>query len=244
MIMAAGLGTRMQTLTNSLPKPLLRIGKFTLLEIALRKLKNSGIRRVAINVHYKKEEIKSYLAQQPVEGLDIFISEEETLMGTGGGIAKAEPFFQGETILVLNPDVLCDISIARFTRFHFASGAIASMALLPSRDFRNYGLVIYTQQNRIESFQLRNQPIPPGALSGIFTGYQILSPDARSYLVARASSIISSFYLKALYDRQPIAAYLHDGEWVDVGTKPQYSDTILLHENGQFNPERYFTAPG
>lgn len=234
----------MQALTNSLPKPLLRIGKYTLLEIALRKLKNAGIRRIAINVHYKKEEIKSYLAQQPVSGLDIFISEEETLMGTGGGIALAEPFFRGETILVLNPDVLCDISIRRFTGFHFASRAIASMALLPSRDFQNYGLVIYNRQNRIESFLLRNQPIPPDARSGIYTGYQILSPDARSYLVPRASSVISSFYLKALHEKRHIAAYLHTGEWVDVGTKPQYADAILLHENGQFHPERFFSSSG
>src|SRR3954447_1754907 len=103
MVLAAGLGTRMRPISQTVPKPLIELGGQTLLDHAIDRLVLAGVERAVVNVHYKAELIVDRLAarRQP----KIEISREEELLETGGGVMKALPLL-GDVFFVVNSDVL------------------------------------------------------------------------------------------------------------------------------------------
>ena len=113
MIFAAGLGTRLKPLTDTMPKALVRVGGQPLLWHVVQKLKAAGYERIIINVHHFAEQIVDYLKANDNFGLDIRISDETSgLLETGGGIKKARPLFDPESpILIHNVDILSNVEL-------------------------------------------------------------------------------------------------------------------------------------
>ena len=105
MILAAGFGRRMMPITEKIPKPLLKIGKVTLLENCILKLKDFGIEEVVINTHYLSNQIKYYLNEKNFD-LKINIVEEKYILDTGGGILNATSRYADDPFIVLNPDTI------------------------------------------------------------------------------------------------------------------------------------------
>ncbi len=155
-------------------------------------------------------------------GLEIIYSEEPQILGSGGGIANAEPHFDGETILILNADVLSDIDIRKLYSHHRECGSLASMSVLPSQNNIDYTLVKYTAQNGLAGFMDLGEPLPENFLTCIFMGYQVLSPQARHYLRPEFQSVINRFYKKAIEQQKRINIYPFLGTWIDVGTASFY----------------------
>lgn len=139
LILAAGTGTRLKPLTDTVPKALLRIGNHTLLEIVLRRIAGAGISNCVINVHHFPEQIIDFLKSNNNFGLDISISDEsDELLDTGGAIKKAVPFFEGEdTILVHNVDILSNLNIPGLLACHRDKGALATLAVKARPTTRN-----------------------------------------------------------------------------------------------------------
>ena len=96
LILAAGIGTRLKPLTDAIPKALIKIGDFSLLEIVIRRIAGSGIKSLVINVHHFPEQIYDFLRSHNNFGLDIDISDESgELLDTGGAIKRLPRFFRG-----------------------------------------------------------------------------------------------------------------------------------------------------
>ena len=115
MIFAAGLGTRLKPLTDTMPKALVPVGGRPLLWHVIMKLKDSGFERIVVNVHHFAQQIIDYLAANQNFGLDIRISDEsEKLLETGGGIKKALPLFDPHSpILIHNVDILSNVDLSQ-----------------------------------------------------------------------------------------------------------------------------------
>jgi len=113
MIFAAGLGTRLKPLTDTMPKALVRVGGQPLIWHVIQKLKSSGYERIVVNVHHFAGQIVDYLKANDNFGLDIRISyESDMLLETGGGIKKALPLFDAsEPILIHNVDILSNLDL-------------------------------------------------------------------------------------------------------------------------------------
>ena len=105
MILAAGLGKRMQPLTLKTPKPLLEINNYTLLERAINLLISHGVQEISINVHYLPDQIKSFINRKKFK-VKITISNEESLLDTGGGVLKGTQNFGDNPFFVINPDTV------------------------------------------------------------------------------------------------------------------------------------------
>tara|TARA_Y100000992_G_scaffold209524_1_gene143698 strand:- start:79 stop:774 length:696 start_codon:yes stop_codon:yes gene_type:complete len=105
MILAAGLGKRMQPITQKTPKPLIQIGRKNLLERAVQLLINHGVEEIAINVHHLAEQLKDFINKKKYEAKIIISDEQNSLLDTGGGIFKATRSFK-EPFVVINPDTL------------------------------------------------------------------------------------------------------------------------------------------
>ena len=114
MIFAAGLGTRLKPLTDTMPKALVTVGGMPLIWHVIMKLKAAGYERLVVNVHHFAQQIVDYLAANGNFGLDIRISDETGgLLETGGGIRKALPLFDPTSpILIHNVDILSNLNLA------------------------------------------------------------------------------------------------------------------------------------
>ena len=116
MIFAAGLGTRLKPLTDTMPKALVRVGGEPLIKRVILNLAAAGVERIVVNVHHFAEQIINYLKDNDNFGLDIRISDETAgLLETGGGIKKAAPLFDPATpILIHNVDILSNVDLREF----------------------------------------------------------------------------------------------------------------------------------
>lgn len=106
MILAAGKGTRMQPLTLKNPKPLIKIGKYSLLERGINLLIHHGIEELVINVHYLASQIEEFILKKNYKIKITFSNETDELLDTGGGVLKGTKIFKDEPFVILNPDTL------------------------------------------------------------------------------------------------------------------------------------------
>lgn len=111
MILAAGRGERMGSLTADIPKPLLRVGGRYLIEYSLLSLVNAGIKDIVINVCYHKEKIKAALGNGSRYGVTIHYSDEDKALETGGGIYQALPLLGPDPFIVLSCDIVTDFPL-------------------------------------------------------------------------------------------------------------------------------------
>ena len=105
MILAAGYGKRMLPLTETTPKPLIRIGQKNLLERSIELLIKIGVKEIVLNIHHLSNEIKKFVNEKNYE-VSIRLIKEEKLLDTGGGIFNATKKFKDEPFFVLNPDTI------------------------------------------------------------------------------------------------------------------------------------------
>lgn len=118
MVLAAGLGTRLQPLTSLLPKPLVPVLNRALLDYTLQLLRQSGIGEIMINLHHLPRLIPQRYGDGKRWGLEIFYSPESALLGTAGALRQVASFWEKEPLLVIHGDVLLDIDLPAFIRFH------------------------------------------------------------------------------------------------------------------------------
>lgn len=106
MILAAGLGTRMNPLTLNIPKPLIKIGKHSLLERSINLLIEYGVKELVINVHHLADQIENFIKNKNLKIKIIISDERNELLDTGGGIYKGTESFSDEPFIVVNPDTV------------------------------------------------------------------------------------------------------------------------------------------
>ena len=184
MILAAGLGKRMQPLTLKTPKPLLKINNLTLLERAINLLISHGVQEISINVHYLPEQIQSFISKKKYKAKITISNEEDLLLDTGGGVLKGSQNFEDNPFFVINPDTVwgkCYLEeIKNLEQIYFQNNK-------PSLLLVNKELSIDPSFNG--DFNLKNGKISKGNENKfIFTGLHITN---RSFLVEEKSKVFS-----------------------------------------------------
>lgn len=225
MIFAAGLGTRLKPITDTLPKALVPVGGEPLLAHVIRKLVAAGYDHLVVNVHHFPDLIIGYLKEHDF-GVQVDISDErDFLLETGGGIAHARPFLEGEPFLVHNVDILSNLDLGWLREQH-RPDALATL-LVSDRKTQRY--LLFREDGRLAGWtnlatgEVRS-PFPdldPSACrmlafsgihymsSGIFQAFEALDMPERFPIM--------DFYLKAC-DRYPIYAAVSSGlQLLDVG---------------------------
>ncbi len=103
MVLAAGLGTRMRPITETIPKPMVRVGGMTLIDHVLGPLARAGVERAVVNVHHLADKLEAHLAARTAPQI-VISDERERLLDSGGGVKKALPLLGDEPFFVLNAD--------------------------------------------------------------------------------------------------------------------------------------------
>jgi len=223
MILAAGLGTRLRPLTNTIPKPLLPISGTPLIVWNLLLLKRYGFHDVVINLHHLGPMIEQALGNGSKYGLRIYYSHEPVILGTGGGIKQAEPNFSGEPVMVLNGDTLFELDLDALYAFHQRHQAAATLALRSDPDPARWGIVDVGSDDRILRITGRGKTGTGLTKPRMFAGIHILHPRLlRDVPKGKASSIIDA-YVAAIHRDEVVVGYDLTGYWSDVGTPERYA---------------------
>jgi len=230
MILAAGQGTRLQPLTRRTPKALVPVAGRPMIDYSLLLLKRYGIHEIIINLHHLGDQIESYLGDGKRLGLQITYSEEPELLDTGGGLLKAKPFLQDSTFIVINTDVLIDLSLDELIAFHKQKGSAATLVLRPDPLADQYGSMEVDGDGRIHRFlQVQvSAPVSRPITKLMFTGVQILEPRVFDYLESdktlRKFSTTKNTYPRMLLQQEKLFGFRFDGFWQDVGTASQIKE--------------------
>ena len=210
MILAAGLGTRLRPLTDKTPKPLIEVGGKKIIEYSIDLLVKVGIHDIIINLHHLGDQIKSCLGDGARYGAKFTYSFEPKILGTGGGIKKAEDFFNGEPFVAINGDVITDIDLKRVIKFHQGGGFNTSLVLRPLCEGETY-TPIETDGDLLIGFDSGNK---------MYTGIQIIDPSILKALPKKTFlDIVSSCFIPLLKKGGKIGAYIFAGYWDEIGTQ-------------------------
>jgi len=216
IVLAAGLGTRMRPYNGHIPKPLVTVGGRSLIDYGLDRLADAGVERAVVNVHHLADAVERHLASRKRPRI-IISDERESLLGTGGGIAKALPQLGAAPFFLVNSDTLwLDGTRPNFARLaeNFDTDAMDALLLLaPSVGSLGYqGRGDYTTLGDGRRRRRSEHEVVPF----IYAGAAILSPA----LFADAPQ--GAFGLTSLFDRAAAAGRLFglrlDGLWMHVGT--------------------------
>lgn len=226
MIFAAGLGTRLKPLTDSMPKAMVPIAGKPLLEHVIRKLIAAGFDEIIINVHHFADQIIDFLKANDNFGVRIAISDEtDALLETGGGIKKAHTFFDdGKPFLIHNVDILSDIDLKALYESHVNTAATATL-VVSERNTSRYLLFDDSKLMRGWINKSTNDvktPYPEFNASQYqelaFSGIHIMNPEIFELMYGFDGSFsIINFYL-SVCDNVNIAGYVAENlNMVDVG---------------------------
>ena len=230
MIMAAGLGKRMRPLTATRPKPLIEVKGKALLDHVLEKLREAGVRKIVVNVHYLADALEAHLMSRD-HGLEVVISDErDLLMETGGGLVRAAPLIDCDPFLALNSDNLWIDGPADTLRLLASqwddSRMDALLLLVPQARALNHKGIGDFHMDRAGRIRRREKShVAPF----VFTGIQMVSKRLLR------DSPEGPFSTNLLWDRAIAEGRcfgaVHQGLWFDVGT-PQsirLTETALEH---------------
>lgn len=228
MIFAAGMGTRLKPITDTLPKALVPIAGKTLLERVITRLANAGFDHLVINVHHFGDLIIDFLKEHDNFGLDIKVSDERGgLLDTGGGIRKATPLLgDDEPFLIHNVDILSNIDLAACYHEHIKRGADVSL-LVSERDTQRYLLFDEAQDVRLVGWT----NIATGEVKSpfqnfeadryrrlAFSGIHVISPSVLKSMIDYPEKFpIMDFYLKEADKLRILAQVSNNLDMVDVG---------------------------
>jgi MurNAc alpha-1-phosphate uridylyltransferase len=225
MVLAAGLGLRMRPLTLTTPKPLLEVGGKTMLDAALDRLVEAGIKRAVVNTHYLADKIEAHLKVR--KNIEIIISHEPELLETGGGIKNALSYFGGKPFFAMNADLPWTEgkhpALTRMAAAWDPAKMAALILLMPTAKARGFGTkgdFVMEQDGRVHRLNDR-PPYPYVMLSA-----QILKPE----LFEKVSDRIFSNNL--IWDKVEKEGRLygikHEGACYHVGTPADLAEANRL----------------
>ena len=118
LLLAAGLGTRLEPITKNIPKCLVRVGNEPILGIWLNTLSKAGCESVLINTHYLSNQVEDYLKKKEFGNMQIVTSYESSLLGTAGTLIKNSDFFLGGNSMFIHADNFTNANIKELMQFH------------------------------------------------------------------------------------------------------------------------------
>lgn len=225
MILAAGVGSRLDPLTRTVPKPLVPIVNRPVMEYLVELLKKHGFDEIMVNLHYLGSVIEDYFGDGSKWGVKIHWSREEKLWGDAGSVKRCEEFFKDETFLVIGGDDLTDMDLTKLVKTHREKKALSTIALSLVDDPSEYGIVLTNEDGRITRFLEK----PKGEV--IFsntanTGVYVFEPDVFELIPRGAFYLFGRQLFPFLLEQHlPVYGHLTAAYWKDVGNLKIYQET-------------------
>src|SRR6266508_1957877 len=261
--MAGGEGTRLRPLTANQPKPMLPLGNRPIMEHIVRHIRNHGFKDIVVTVQFLASQVRNYFGDGSDMGVDLAYATEPTPLGTAGSVRNAAEMLD-DTFVVIFGDALTDIDLDELVGFHRRQGALATVALKRVPDPLEFGIVITTDDGRIERF-LEKPHWGQFFSDTINTGIYVLEPEVFEHVEeGQPADFAADVFPRLLAEGAPLFGFVADGYWEDVGSLEAYQRAhqdildgrvkvdlrgfqvrpgVWLGEGAELDPDASLTAP-
>ena len=209
MILAAGKGSRLAPLTDTVPKPMLPVAGKPLIQWQVEALARAGVKEIVINLHHLGEQIVDHLGDGTTYGLAISYSWEQQLLETGGGIVNALAFFDNAPFWLLNGDIWTDFDFATLPR-DLNPPDLAHIIVTPTPTYRETG-----------DFEFSDGRVTARGQSFVYCGIAVLKPELFEGLTTGHFSLRDVYF--KLVAAGAMSGQVHPGQWQDIGTVDEYN---------------------
>lgn len=223
MLFCAGIGSRLLPITETVPKPMVDFFGKPLVDYTLSQLAGWGVDDLVVNLFHRPETIERHLVSRWRSKFGLHFSRERRLLGTGGGLKRAERLLGDETFLAANSDFVLDpsIDVGQMVEMHSKRAAAATL-LLAQRKSQKYTPIQTDAEGRIsllgELFGAADGERP----SYVFCGLHILEAVVFECLCSGRADTVMSAYVKMLRAGLPVQGFVHNGYWQELGDKEDY----------------------
>lgn len=232
VIMAGGRGKRLEPLTDTCPKPMLKIGEKPILQTIMEQFIRQEFTRFCISVNYKSAQIKDYFGDGSKFGAEIHYIDETIQMGTAGSLSLF-PFETQEPILIVNGDILTKLSFSQLLQFHLDHQAKATIAVTTYGFQIPYGLI---QANHDHLIGFEEKPV---FASFINAGIYVLSPEVLNRVPKNSFFDMNDLFKILIQDEEPVYIFPIREYWTDIGEIKSFDQANRDYEsvfNEPFRP--------
>lgn len=232
IILAGGEGKRLRPLTATRPKPLMRVGDRTLMDIMLERLGRHGITDVAVGLGYRGDDIVNEIGTS-LHGINIRYYREEKPLGTAGCVKNCEDFIDGDT-LILSADALTDIDFTSLFDYHRKKNADVTLVSAKRKTPRLYGVVEARGDGRIVDFK-EKPPLPDESEVLVNCGIYVIKKDVLDKIPKDTFfDFAKDLFPLLLPGARGIYSFETEDFWCDIGSFSEYRRSNLLTLSDDF----------
>lgn len=226
LILAAGLGTRLRPLTDTIPKALVPIAGKPLLAYHLDTLRKHGIEEVIVDVGYLADKVQDFVEQYSAQyaGLRVVLSHDPDLVGSAGVVQMNRDRLQGEDFIVIYADNFTNIDYTKLLSAHRQRGAVCTIACYYESHPESKGILVYDDNMRIQQFIEKPQPhevVSNFANAGVY----VCSPELFEHIdkaFGEPYDFSRHLFPYLLKETVPLHAHEVTEYFIDIGTPETY----------------------
>jgi NDP-sugar pyrophosphorylase family protein len=225
VILAGGKGTRLRPYTNVIPKPLVPVGEYSILEIILKQLKYYGVTEVVIAVNHLANLIMAFFGNGSSFGLNIRYSVENKVLGTAGPLNLIEGL--QDNFLVMNGDLLTTINYRDLFESHLERGSIITIGTYSKRLKIDLGVVKSQGISFIDYIE------KPELTYDVSMGLYAMNKEILSFIPPESKFDMPDLVMKIHHAGKSVTCFKGDFEWLDIGMAEDYEAAVQLFENAK-----------
>lgn len=210
IILAGGKGTRLKPYTATIPKPLVPVGDLPILEILIMQLKKYGVKEIIVSTGHLAELIEAYFKNGKKWGVKVRYVREDKALGTAGAIKNVKNL--NDNFIVMNGDVLTDISYSDLYRFHIKNKGIATVATVKRGVSIDFGVVEINEDSKLFNYIEK-----PRYSKHVSMGINVFNKRCKKYISKGESIGIPELVLRMKSKNEEIYCYKSEAYWLDIG---------------------------
>ena len=224
VVLVGGKGTRLLPYTVVLPKPLMPIGEYPILEIVIRQLVDCGFEKITLAVNHQAQLIRSFFQDGHRWGIEIEYSLEESALGTMGPLQNIQNL--PENFLVMNGDILTDLDFAGFLENHIANKSLFTVSAQTRQQLVDFGVLEADESGLLTRFVEK-----PKLNYLVSMGVYAINREVINLIPKNEPFGFDDLMLKMLAGSSSIRALNHEGYWLDIGRPSDYEQATQDFEN-------------
>jgi mannose-1-phosphate guanylyltransferase len=227
MVLAAGIGSRLDPLTRQVPKPMIPFANRPVMEHIVGLLRRHGITRTVSNLQYLPQAVQNYFGDGSSFGMEMHFVKEQQLTGDAGGLRACRSFLKNETFIVVMGDLITDMDLSYVIDQHRTKGAKATIALKQVVDVERFGVAVLDKNGLVTGFQ--EKPTREEAKSNLAsTGIYVFEPEVFDFLGdAPVVGFGKDVFPRLVASGLPVLGVEVWGYWSDIGTVDQYRQSTV-----------------
>lgn len=237
MILAAGVGSRLDPLTSQTPKPLCPVLGLPVMEHIIRLCKKHGFTNLAANTHVMADKIENYFKDADKKlGVKLNLVHETRLTGVCGGIRTCRQYLTDDVILVIMGDALTDADLSDLYETHIKNKCEVTIGYKEVEDTSQFGVIVTGKNNKVISFQEKPKPSEAKsnlANTGIYLFNQNILRKIPPFIKAPQYDVAKGLFPKIMSENISMQAIDIKAYWADIGTLKQYHESIMDTLNGK-----------